>query len=222
MKRLATPRSWPIHRKESTWITSPNGGHKYDVSIPVNLVFIDLLKLAKTRKESRYIIFNKGVLINGRKIKSEATQFGLFDILTIPETKESYSLLLNTRGKLQLKKLSDEESKIKLCKIVSKKYLGKKKIQLNLFGGMNLNVEKDDYSVGDSLFVSLDGMKIKEHFKLEKGALVYFLTGKNISKTAIVESIDGSIVVCKSDDNVVKVHKDVAYVVGKGKPAVNL
>ena len=222
MKRIATPGSWPIHRKENTWISAPKGGHMYEMSVPISVVFGDMLKFSKTRKETRYIIFNKGVFVNGKKIKSEKAQFGLFDVLSIPETKKSYTLLLNSRGKLRVVELKEKDAETTLCKIIGKTYLPKKKVQLNLFGGINVIVAKDEFSVGDSVMVSLKDNKIQNHIKLEKGALVYFLTGKNISKTATVESVDASLLVCKLDDLEFQITKEDVFVVGKGKPVIEL
>ncbi len=222
MKRIATPRSWPIHRKEDTWISAPKGGHSYELSLPVNVVLNDMLKIVKTRKESRYIIFNKSVLVNGKKINSERAQMGLFDVLSLPEAKSSFTLLLNSRGKLVISELKEDSANTKLSKVVGKTYLPGKKVQLNLFGGMNIIVAKDEYAVGDSLIVSLKDYKVENHIKLEKGAVVYFLTGKNISKTAVVESVEGSVLICKSDENEIRVDKNDAIVVGKGKSIIEL
>ena len=222
MKRIATPRSWPIHRKEDTWVSAPKGGHSYELSLPVNVVLNDMLKIVKTRKESRYIIFNKNVLVNGKKVNSERVQVGLFDVLSLPEIKANFTLLLNSRGKLKISELDEKAAESKLSKVIGKTYLPDKKVQLNLFGGINTVVKKDEYSVGDSLIISLKDYKVSDHIKLEKGAVVYFLTGKNISKTAVVESIEGSVLICKSDDREIRVAKKDAIVVGKGKQAIKL
>ena len=221
-KRIASPRSWPVKRKEHTWISSPKSGHTLKNSLPLNTVFKDLLKLAKTTKESRYIIFNKDVKLNGNKVSSEKAGMGIFDVLTLGEIKESYTLLLNTRGKLTIKKLSDKESEIILSKVVGKTYLPNKKIQLNFLGGMNLIVTKDECSIGDTAVISFKDAKIKEIIKLEKGALVYLLTGKNISKTAKVQEVQGKILVCGHGDLSFKINKDDIVTVGKDKPYISI
>jgi small subunit ribosomal protein S4e len=223
MKTIASPRSWPIHRKENAWIAAPRGGHSVEYALPLGTVMRDLLKLTKTRKETRYIILNKDVLVNGKKVKNEKAQFGLLDVLAFPETKQYYTLVLNTRGKLQLKELNETEAKTKIASIVGKTYLPKKKVQLNLFGGLNVIVDKDTYGVGDAVVVSLADNKIKEHIKLEKGAKLYLITGKNIAQIADVTSVEKSVVMCKDEEgDEFKVDKKGAFVVGKGKLAVSL
>ncbi len=190
--------------------------------MPLNVVFKDMLKLAKTTKETRYIIFNKDVKLNGNKVRSEKTGMGIFDILTLGELGESYTLLLNTRGKLAMKLLDKKESDIRLSKISGKTYLPGKKVQLNLMGGVNLITEKDQYSVGDTVVISLEDKKIKETLKLEKGSLVYLLTGKSISKTAVVKDIDGDLLNCEREGLGFRIGKDDVVVVGKDKPRISI
>ncbi len=221
-KRIASPRSWPIKRKTTEWVSSPKGGHSRDMSVSVNVALKEILKITKTTKESRYVIFEKGLNVNGNKMRSERSPFGLFDVLTLPETKESYIMLFNNRGKLVTKKLSEKESEVKLSKVIGKKTLGKGKTQLNLMGGMNIIVSKDDYKAGDTVVVSLKDKKPKETLKLEKGALVYLLTGKDISKTAKVKEVESSNLVYESEGEEFKITKEDVVVVGKDKPYITL
>lgn len=223
MKTIASPRSWPVHRKENTWIAAPRGGHSVEYALPMGTVMRDLLKITKTRKESRYIILNKEVLVNGKKIKNEKAQFGLLDVLAFPETKQYYTLVLNRRGKLQLKEISEADAKTKVASIISKTYLPNKKVQLNLFGGLNILVDKDTYGVGDAIVVSLVDNKIKEHIKLEKGAKLYLITGKNIAQIAEITTVDKSVVMCKDEDgDEFKVDKKGVFVIGKEKLLLSL
>ncbi|MFW6230491.1 MAG: hypothetical protein ACOC32_00525 [Nanoarchaeota archaeon] len=222
LKRLASPASWPISRKVNTWIQAPRGGHAYGFSVPLSQVMTGMLELAKTRKEVRYIIAEKGVKINGKDVSSEKASCGLFDVITFPATKQNFTIILNSRGKLVLHELSETEAKTKLASIIGKKYLAKKKVQLNLFGGLNITTDKDTYGVGDTLVLSVEDYKIKDHVKLEKGAMVYLMTGKNIAMTATVEAVDGSTVTCKTENNTFLVDKKALYVVGKGKPLLKL
>ena len=222
MKRIAAPRSWPVQRKGSVFIRVPEGPHIQGNSVSLNMLFKDLLNLAKTTKEARYVIFNKEVLVNGKKVTNDKMQFGVFDVLALPEAEQYYTLVLNSRGKLTPLEITKEQSKEKLSRIEKKTYLQGKKIQLNLFGGMSMLVEKDQYRVGDILVVSLSDLKIKNHIKLEKGVLVYLLTGKHIAETVKVEKVDGSTIVCKSGENEFEVDKSAAYVVGKEKPILSI
>lgn len=222
MKRIAAPRSWPLLRKAETFVSVPEGSHAFEHAISVNLAFTELLKIAKTRKEVRYIIFDKEVRVNGKKINTEKTQFGLFDVLSLPESKQNFTMVLNSRGKLEVKEISEADANVKVTKIIGKKYLAGKKIQLNLFEGRNILVDKDTYQVGDALVVSIPDYKIKEQVKLEKGVSVFLLTGQHASKIAKIESITEGKIVCKTDDTELVVNKENIFVLGKGKLLLNI
>ncbi|MFP4117638.1 MAG: hypothetical protein ACLFTR_01820 [Candidatus Woesearchaeota archaeon] len=222
IKRIASPRSWPIMRKEYTWVTSPKSGHALDTSVSLNVVFKDLLKLTKTTKETRYIIFNKDVKLNGNKVRSEKTGMGIFDVLTFGDTKENHTLLLNTRGRLVAKQISDKEAANRISKVTGKTYLPGKRIQLNMAGGINAVVQKDEYAVGDTVLFSLKEKKVTQNVKLEKGCLVYLLTGKNISKIAKVEDVKDRLLTCVCEDVEFKIGKDDVIVVGKDKPIITI
>ena len=46
LKRLAMPRSWPLPRKTSVWVTRPMpGAHSLEHCMPVSLVIRDVLGL---------------------------------------------------------------------------------------------------------------------------------------------------------------------------------
>ena len=50
LKRIAAPRTWPIKRKTTKWITRPYpGGQNLDHTLQLNLIFKDLLKLNSNR-----------------------------------------------------------------------------------------------------------------------------------------------------------------------------
>ncbi len=222
MKRIASPKSWPVKRKEHTWITSPKSGHAMGDSVSLNVIFKDMLKLARTTKETRYILFNKNITLNGNRVKSEKTGMGIFDILSLNDTKENYTLLFNTRGRLTLKEINEKDAERRISKVTGKTYLPKKKVQLNMAGGLNVVVDKDEYSVGDTVLVALKDNKVSEKIALEKGSLVYLLTGKNISKTAEVVDVDGGSLTCKREDVEFKIGKDDIVVIGKDKPLLSL
>ncbi len=222
MKAIAMPRTWSMPRKETTWVSVPKGAHKQEFALSVNAVFKDLLKIAKTTKEVRYIIFNKFVYINGKKITSEKAQFGLFDVLTLPETKQSFTLVFTPQGKLAVKELKEAESKIKISKIIGKAYLPKKKVQLNLFEGINIIVDKDTYKVGDSVIISLPDYKVKQHIALEKGVMLYLLSGQHTSEIATVVDIADEKIMCKTKEAEFAVHKRQIFIIGKDKPVLTL
>ena len=57
MKRLAMPRSWPLPRKTSIWVTRPApGAHSLELCLPLRVVIRDVLGYAKSAREVRHIL----------------------------------------------------------------------------------------------------------------------------------------------------------------------
>lgn len=219
LKRLASPKIWKIRKKKIRFVTKPKGSLKY--TMPLNVVLRDILKYSKTTKETKVILQTKEVLVNGRRIKDHRFGIGLMSILAIPSIGEFYRVLLDKKGKLFLLEIKKEESNVKPCKIINKKILKKKKIQINLFDGRNILVDKDSYKVGDSVLMEFP-QKIKDHFKLEKGATIYLVGGRHVGETGVVEDIKGRDITFKAEAGVEQTKRRYAFIVGKTKPVIAL
>ena len=190
LKRLNAPRTWPINRKGTKWVTRQKPGtHKLKESMPLNLIMKHLMDYAKTTKEVKKILNNKEVLIDNIVRKDIKFPVGILDIIKIPKTKEYFLFLLNKKGKLFLNKINEKQAGIKHLKIINKKTLKKNKSQLNFYNGNNLLTEDKGYKVGDTLLIDLKDKKILKHLKLEKGATVYLTGGKYIGSIGTLEKI---------------------------------
>ena len=84
LKRLAMPRSWPLPRKTTIWVTRPSpGGHSLERCMPVNLVIRDVLGRAQSAREVRFIVHNELVKVDGRVCKDTRRGVGLMDVLSL-------------------------------------------------------------------------------------------------------------------------------------------
>ncbi len=216
LKAIATPKTWKIKRKKYEWVTKPKGSHKLEYCMSINTILVDFLKYAKTNREVKRILSKKGVFVDGVKVKRPEQSAGLMDIITIPEIKESYRVMLDNRGKLDLLKVDE---KTKLCKIINKTKVSKK-IQLNLFGGKNILADKDEFNVGDTVVLELPGNKIKSSIKFEEGSSCYLFGGNHIGETGVIKKIEGNKVVVKTKDEEFETLKKFIYIIGKEKPLI--
>ena len=83
LKRLAMPRSWPLPRKTTVWVTRPApGAHSLEHCMPITLVLRDVLGMAKTAREVRYILHNELAKVDGRIVKDTRRGVGLMDVLS--------------------------------------------------------------------------------------------------------------------------------------------
>lgn len=228
LKRLAAPKSWRIGRKEKKFVVKPAPGpHKIEESIPLLLVIRDILGYAKSSREAKKII-NEGKIIVDKKIRRDLKfPAGLMDIIEIPKTNERWIVLLDKKGKLILKNVSENSSKHKLCKIVNKTVVRGGNIQLNLHDGRNLLVEKDEYKTKDTLLLDLEKNAIKKHLHFKEGSLALITGGAHKSEIGRIEEIKKirssmpNIVVLSKDNEKFQTVEGYVFVVGEKKAAIS-
>lgn len=244
MKRLRVPAFWRVPKKHAKFATKPRpGAHKKLESIPLLVVVRDILEMADTMGDAKKIIKMGEVFVDGKYRKDHKYPAGLMDVVSVPKMKMDYRVVATNKG-LELIKIPHGETKQKLVKIVNKRSIkrigkgpaaGKKKqshtFQLNLHDGRNMIVDSNqgkDYSAGDTLIVDLPSQKISNHIKLEKGALILIVKGKNIGLTGKVKDImetktkEPTKVICDLGHDKLEVIKDYVFVVGKDKPVLKI
>ncbi len=216
LKKLVAPKTWKIKRKSSTFIIRPKpGGHAMNMSLPLKKVLFDAGK-AKTMREASYIIHNHIVNVDSKKKTDPAFPVGLFDIVAFPEVNEAYTIIINSWGKLVLKKLNDPKSNKKLVKIINKRKVKGNKVQIETYCGRNLMVENKEsskFKTGDSLMIQLPEQRIVDHKKLDKGSRVYLTKGSHVGVIADVKEIVGTKIICLNGKVELETKKDFAFVI---------
>jgi len=223
LKRIATPKTWLISRKDTTYITKPKPGpHSLHNGIALSIALREFLKVARTAREAKIIIKSKDVFVDKRKRSDEKYPVGLMDIIELPQIELYYRILIDKKGRLQGVKTDAKEASIKLSRIESKSKIKGGKIQLSLSDGRIIITDKDVYSIGDTLQLALPEQKITAQIKCEKGALVLLTDGKHAGTIATADEISKDKIIVEAGKNqkyeVLKAH---AFVVGKEKPALD-
>jgi small subunit ribosomal protein S4e len=218
LKRLNAPTSWKIKRKGTVFITRSNPGpHPMHLSMPISLVIQNLLGHAHTLRDVKNILNKNTVLVDNRRIKDHRFPVGFMDSLAMPETKECYRVILNRKGMIDLNKLSAEDGKKKICKIIGKTIIKKSKMQINFSDARNMIVDKGSYNVGDSVVIDLESKKITSHLKFENGAKVMLTGGKSIGLIGKVEEIKGEKLIYSDDSGKrLETAKRYAFVIEPG------
>ena len=149
LKRLAMPRSWPLPRKTTIWVTRPSpGAHSLERCMPLNLIVRDVLGRAQTSREVRFIVQNELVKVDGRICKDTRRGVGLMDVLSLGE--EHFRCVLDLNGRLRYAQISAEEAAWKIARIEGKPTIKGGKTQLNLHDGRNILVDDANrYNTGD-------------------------------------------------------------------------
>ena len=229
LKRYKAPKTWPIHPKEETWTVKPSAGpHAIEDCLSLMVVVRDILKIADNSREAKRIINSGDIVINGRSKKDYKFPVGFMDIITIPKTNETYRVLLDNKRRLTLKPITNEETDVKLSKIVNKTTIKGGQTQLNLHDGRNLLTE-EDYKVGDVLSLKIPEQEVQNVYKLEEGATVLVTGGKHtgeigkISEIIINQSSNPNTVIIENSrkENFLTL-KDYAFVIGENEPSIEL
>lgn len=223
LKKFAAPTTWPITKKDFVYITKPSAGpHPHRFSMSLDLI-IRTLGYAKTKREIKKIMITKEILVDGNRIHDSKFPAGLFDVVSIPAINKQFRIVFDEKGRLKLLEIQKNEANKKIAKIVGKKILKGGKMQLNLSDSRNILTTDKKFTVGDTLLLEVPSQKIHEHFKLEKGALIYLVDGKHVTDTGLVDDINKqTISYTNAAKQQVKTLKTYAYVVGKTQPAIKL
>jgi len=220
LKRINAPRTWPIQRKATKFVTKPNPGvHKLDEGMPLGVILREMLKLTSTKRQTKIILNAGNILVNNQARKDFGFSVGIMDSISILPLNKHYRMLHNKLGKLSLAEISKDESEEKTYKIIGKKILKKNKLQLNLYGGKNILTPKGDYHVGGSVVIKDN--KIMKYLKLEKGAEIYLIGGKHAGSKATLSDIKKFIgptkdaITFKLNNKSYETLADYAYVIEK-------
>ncbi len=190
LNRANIKKTWPIPRKGTKYIAVAT--HEKSRGIPLVIILRDLLNVAENRKEVRRILRSGMVFVNGKIRRNEDFPVVLLDILKIND--KNYRVSFSNTGKFSLEETKEEN---KVSKVIGKKILKNKKIQLNtLFGGNILSDKK--VNIGDSIIIK--DKKISEIIPLEKGKNAIVLSGKKIGRKGKIEEIKEKMVTLSSDN----------------------
>ncbi|MCH7850038.1 MAG: hypothetical protein IH845_00140 [Nanoarchaeota archaeon] len=191
IKKSLMPRTWPVPRKAQ--------GKKY-ISVPshatrkgISLLFIlrDILKIANTKKEVRFMTLNSLVKVNNKIRCDENFPVQVFDTINLEKAGKNYRLEIVNR-KFSLKEVSDKESMEKIVKITGKKLLTGNKIQMNLDDGHNILV-KEKFSVGDSALIDNINQKVLKILPLSEGANIEVVLGKHAGEKGKLVAIENLV-----------------------------
>jgi small subunit ribosomal protein S4e len=201
IKRYAAPRSWPTgiqkHGKTARKYapkTAP-GPHPQDASLPLGIL-LQQRGYARTRRELVKVLNGKAVMVDGRRIKDLHFPVGLMDTVSV-EGALNARVGQDAKGRVTLTDIPAKEAGQKPCKITGKRVLPGGTVQLGLLDGRSIRIPAKDqgrYAVGDTLLIEVPSQKVLAHLKLEKGASILIIGGRQRGRQAVVEAVDGQTI----------------------------
>ncbi|MBU0467264.1 MAG: hypothetical protein KKF39_06400 [Nanoarchaeota archaeon] len=171
----------PIPRKGTKYVARSLSHLKN--SVPVVIAVRYMLNLANTTHEVKEMIKQKLLKINGREVKDHRDSIKLFNLF---DADNQYLLTLTTNGKFVFKETKNKE---RSCKVINKKVLKGKKIQLNLHEGSNILSSDKKINTQDTIYLDHEG-KITKHIPFEKGKECIVIKGKFLGQKGKVEFIE--------------------------------
>ena len=233
MKRLAAPGHWQIKRKVRPFTIRANPGpHALQEGIPLGVIIRDMLQLTTTLTETRRVISQGLVKVDGRIRKDYKYSVGLMDVLEVEQTKTRVRVVPDSRHLLQLFDIPKKEQRLKLCKITGKNTVAKGNIQIHLHDGRTILLPvkdpkakpKEKYQPGDTLLIKIPDQAIQEHIPLKKGITAVITGGDHTGYVGKLVKIDpenrlGTIQTSK--DQTILTAIRYVFPLGEDKPLVS-
>jgi small subunit ribosomal protein S4e len=176
-------------------------------------------------REGKRILSEGKVLVDGTPRKDIRFPVGLFDVITLPLTNESYRMVQDEKGRLVLHKLN-ETNVNKLCRIDNKVTLTGGKVQLNLSDGTNI-MGSNEYRTKDSLILSVPDKEVIKHLQFKVGNLAMVVGGQHsgeIGKIKEIREVKSSRhnTVTISGEKEFETIENYVIVIGEDKPEIRL
>ncbi|GIU72530.1 MAG: 30S ribosomal protein S4e [Candidatus Nitrosocaldaceae archaeon] len=224
LKVQKAPALWDISRKRYRFILKPvPGPHAISESYPLGVFLRDILRLTNTMRESRRVIIDGKIKVDGKIRYDEHFPVGLMDTISIDSINRYYRLLPDSKRLLIPLEIDKNESNLKICKIKKKVIIKGNKIQYGLHDGRTI-INNINAKVNDSLLLRVPEQEIVEHIKLEKGVNALIIKGENAGKIGIIEEIkEGTYtlpkrVILNINDRLLELPVDMVMVVGSNIP----
>mmetsp|Transcript_5833 Transcript_5833/g.6724 ORF Transcript_5833/g.6724 Transcript_5833/m.6724 type:complete len:298 (+) Transcript_5833:37-930(+) len=230
LKRVNAPRHWNLGKMGGIFATKPSAGpHKMRECLPLSVILRDRLKYALTNKECMQICLERCVKVDG-KVRTDCDfPAGFMDIIELEKSGDIFRLLLDTKGRFVLQRISKEEAQVKLCK-VKKTYVTANKVPVAVtHDGRTIRYPDPDVKADDTIKVDIATGKMGDIIKFEIGAMVMITKGHNqgrIGQLMHIEKHDGSFNIAtvkdtKGNSFVTRLHN--VFVIGSGNhPQVSL
>lgn len=187
LKRQEVPKSWPVYRKGTKYVVRPDAN--LETGIPLLVILRDILRIVQNRKEARRAIFLKQILVNNKIPKDEKSPVLLFDTISLIPAQKNYRLDLSEKGKFRLREINESEANKKPAKVVNKKILRGKRMQLNLQDGRNF-LSDIKCGVNDSILINFKEKRIEKCLPLKEDSKAMVFVGKHSGKRGDIKTVD--------------------------------
>lgn len=235
LRREVSPQFWPIHKKGYAWTIKPAPGpHPIIRSIPLGIVLRDILRYAYTMRETRRILAERKVYIDGKVVTDYKFPVGFMDVLYLRGPEEYFRVLPHPSKFFMLHRISAEEANLKPLRIQKKTIVKNNYIQLTFHDGRNYVIKnagpssKQLYETYDTVLMHLGTKQIVDSAKMAAGSMACVIDGRNVGFTGTIQSIQQTfkrsraVVTLGKGNDVVRTILKYVFVVGGENPLITL
>jgi len=223
LKRLCAPKSWMLSKSGGVFAPRPTPGpHKLRESIPIVILLRNRLKYALNHNEAKKITMQRLIKVDHRVRTDPNFSAGIMDVVQISKVGESFRIMYDVKGRFLAHRISAEEAKFKLCKVM-KKITGPNKVPMIITNDARTIRYPDPLiKIGDTIVYDMKEKKIKDNLKFETGNIAFVIAGANRGRIGTVIQIEnhaGSEVIVRlkdSNGNVFATRLKNVFIIGKG------
>mmetsp|Transcript_9108 Transcript_9108/g.33425 ORF Transcript_9108/g.33425 Transcript_9108/m.33425 type:complete len:259 (+) Transcript_9108:380-1156(+) len=189
MKRIAAPKAWMLDKLGGCFAPKPAPGpHKQRECLPLILILRNRLKYALNYKEVMSILMQRHIKVDGKVKTEKCYPAGLMDTIDIDSTDEHFRVLLDTKGRFTLHRISAQEAGYKLCRVVSAKVGDRAIPVIGTHDGRTIRYPDPITKVNDTVKLDLETGKITEVLKFDVGQMGLVIGGRNAGRVGLITS----------------------------------
>eukprot|EP00388_Colpodella_angusta_P031792 GDKK01024329.1.p1 GENE.GDKK01024329.1~~GDKK01024329.1.p1 ORF type:complete len:281 (+),score=78.66 GDKK01024329.1:32-844(+) len=229
LKRLFAPKDWMLSKLTGVFAPKPTAGpHKLRECLPLGVILRNRLKYALNLRETRMILRQGLVTVDGRKRADPKFPAGFMDVVTIPKTGDSFRIMYDSKGRFELVKVGAAESTTKLCRVNNVYTTTGRTPMLTTHDGRRIRFPDPKIGRGDSIAVNTQTGKITEILKARPGKVAVITGGSNrglIGEIVSIERHPGSFDIARLKDqagNELATRNDNVFVLGSGFDKISI
>ncbi|MFW9930105.1 MAG: 30S ribosomal protein S4e [Candidatus Thorarchaeota archaeon] len=242
-KRIAAPVTYKLPRKTKKFtFHARNGAQPAKDGIPLGIVLRDIWNVVLNRKEMKFILNSKNVLVDGVPINDSRYIVGPMDVISLPAENKHYRVLpWQGRRKLNIVEINPDHATWKFLKVKNKITVKHGDIQLNCTTGRNILLKKPEsgkyeskwdnpatFSTNGTIKFDINEKKILDFYPFTENASVLVTAGVNTGKWGYLQLYENrigknrSICIIKNPDGqqIITAMENV-FVIGGEKPDIS-
>jgi len=191
LKRLNAPSHWMLDKLTGVYAPKPSQGpHKQRECLPLIIFLRNRLHYALTGTEVQKILMQRLVKVDGKVRTDKNFPAGFMDVITIDKTNENFRLIYDVKGRFAVHRITTEEGRYKLCRVVKVGVAQKGVPFLVTHDARTIRYPNPDIKVNDSVILDIESGAITDHVKFDTGNLCMITGGHNLGRVGVISSRD--------------------------------